>query len=314
MVKYSLDYHPAAPNIKPMLNHRRQLRWTHNVVAPLVIAGLVAAAHAEAGPPAATAGSYAPVNGLKLYYEIHGPSQAAAPPLVLLHGGGSTIATSFAKLLPRLAGHRRVIAFEQQGHGHTADVVDRPFDFERSADDAAALLKFLKVGQADFLGYSNGGTIALQIAIRHPGLVRKQVLVSATFKRDGLPPPFWEGMKHATLASMPIELREAYLHAAPHPEQLQSFHDKSVRRMLEFKDIPAPTVRSVAAPTLIMVGDADVVRPEHAVELFRLLPHAELAILPATDHMTMVAWTAAQTSMIETFLDAGLGALAAPAP
>ncbi len=243
--------------------------------------------------------SYASVNGLNMYYEIHGSGQ----PLVLLHGGGSTIETSFGRVLPSFAKTRQVIAFEQQGHGHTADV-DRPFSFEQSADDAAALLRHLKIEKADFFGYSNGGSIALQIAIRHPNLVRKLIVASAMFKRDGLYPEIWESMKHATLESMPKELREAYLKVAPHPEQLHTFHDKCVKRMLEFKDWQAEDIQSIDAPTMIMIADADIVRPEHAVEMFRLLPHAQLAVLPGTDHITLVKRADWQVSMIEAFLNA----------
>jgi pimeloyl-ACP methyl ester carboxylesterase len=248
-------------------------------------------------------GHYAPVNGLKMYYEIHGVSDGRTPPLVLLHGGGSTIETTFGKFLPLLAKNRQVIAFEQQGHGRTADV-DRPFTFEGSADDAAALLQYLRIERADFFGYSNGGTIALQIAIRHPKVVRKLIVASANFRRDGLYLQFWEGMKHAKLAEMPAELREAYLEVAPHPEQLQSFHDKSVRRMLDFRDIPTVAIHGIEAPTMVMCGDADVVRPEHAVEMFRVLPHAQLAIIPATNHMTFVKNVVPAAGMITAFLDA----------
>src|SRR5262245_6839298 len=119
-------------------------------------------------------GRYASVNGLRMYYEIHGVANDRTP-LVLLHGGGSTIDTSFGNVLPALARTRRVIAFEQQGHGHTADV-DRPFSFEQSAEDTAALLKSLKIERADFFGYSNGGNIALLMGIRHPEMVRKLVV------------------------------------------------------------------------------------------------------------------------------------------
>jgi pimeloyl-ACP methyl ester carboxylesterase len=252
---------------------------------------------------AAPAGHYAPVNGLRMYYEIHGPDDGRTPPVVLLHGGGSTIETSFRPLLPRLARGRRVIAFEQQGHGHTADV-DRPFTFEQSADDTAALLRFLKVERADLLGYSNGASIALQVAIRHPTLVRKLVVVSGMYRRDGLPPAFWEGMKHATLDSMPAELKQAYLAVAPHPEQLQTFHDKSVQRMLSFKDWPPQAIQRIEAPTLVMVGDADVIRPEHAVAMFRLLPHGQLAVLPGADHLAITRWPEGQAAMVQAFFAA----------
>jgi pimeloyl-ACP methyl ester carboxylesterase len=286
-----------------MLNHQSLASIT--LSALLLTAGGARPAHAagEAADHRAGPGKYAPVNGLQMYYEIHGTARASGPPLVLLHGGGSTIGTSFGKVLRRLAAHRQIVAFEQQGHGHTADV-DRPFTFEQSADDAAALLQFLKIERADLLGFSNGGSIALQIAIRHPALVRRQIIASAMFKRDGLPPQFWEAMKGAKVENMPLELREAYLRVAPHPEQLQSFHDKCAARMLQFKDWPASDMRAIVARTLVMVGDADVIRPEHAVEMFRVLPHAELAILPATTHMTMTDWNDQQVAMIERFLDA----------
>ena len=272
---------------------------------PVVAVALMTVASAERAPaqePASngtnTKGSYASVNGLHIYYEIHGRGR----PLVLLHGGGSTIDTSFGRVLPSFAKTRLVIAFEQQGHGHTADV-DRPFTFEQTADDTAALLRYLKVERADFFGYSNGGSVALQMAIRHPELVRKLVVASAMFKRDGLNPEFWESMEHATPESMPAELRDAYLRVAPHPEQLRTFHDKSVKRMLEFKDWRPEDLQSIVAPTMVMIGDADVVRPEHAVQMFRLLPHAQLAVLPGTDHMTIVKRADWQVSMIEAFLD-----------
>jgi pimeloyl-ACP methyl ester carboxylesterase len=249
---------------------------------------------------------YAPVNGLKLYYEIHGRADAQTPPLVLLHGGGSTIETSFGSVLATLAKTRQVIAFEQQGHGHTADVPERPFTFEQSADDTAALLGHLKIEKADLWGYSNGGSIAMQTAIRHPKLVRKLVIASAMYTRAGMPAGFWESMKHASLDRMPKELKKAYLAVAPRPEDLQSFHDKCAARMAEFQDWPASSLKSIAAPALVLTGDADVVLPEHAVEMYRLLPHAQLAILPGTDHAMLVKRAAWQVSMVEAFLDAPL--------
>lgn len=244
--------------------------------------------------------AYARVNGLDFYYEIHGSGR---PSLVLLHGGDPTIETSFAHLLPALAKKRQVIAFEQAGHGRTADR-SGPFTFEDSADDTAALLNHLGIAQADFFGYSNGGTIALQIAIRHPRIVRKLVIMSANYRRDGMYPEFWDGMRNATLASMPAEYQKAYKRTSPHPEQLQSYFEKSTRRMLEFKDIPDETIRSIHAPALIIAGDRDVIRPEHAVGLQRLLSGSQLAILPNTDHMQMVERTASLVPMIESFLDA----------
>jgi pimeloyl-ACP methyl ester carboxylesterase len=248
-------------------------------------------------------GKYGSVNGLKMYYEIHGRAQGDSPPLILLHGGGSTIETSFGKVLPALAKTRQVIAFEQHGHGHTADV-DRPFTFEQSAEDTVALLRYLKIRKADFFGYSNGGHIALEIAIRHPDVVRKLVVESAMFTRDGSDPGFWESFKHAKQDDMPAELREAYIRAAPHPEDLPTFFAKSVQRMLDFKGWTPEDIRSIDAPTLVVIGDHDIVRPEHAVLMFRLLPNARLAVLPGTDHMTIVNLSDWLVSMIEAFLNA----------
>ena len=247
---------------------------------------------------------YAPVNGLRIYFEIHGVAQPAQPPLVLLHGGGDTIQTSFGRVLPALARERQVIAFEQQGYGRTADIADRPFSFEQSADDTAALLEYLHIEKADLFGFSNGGTIALQVAIRHPKVVRKLVVASALVKRDGAYSWLWDVMDNAKLENMPQELQEAYLKVAPQPENLRMMHDKAAQRVRDFKDIPADAIRSIAAPTLVVVGDADVIRPEHAVEIFRLLPHAQLAILPGTDHMQVTARTGWLVPMIGGFLDA----------
>jgi pimeloyl-ACP methyl ester carboxylesterase len=247
---------------------------------------------------------YAPVNGLRIYFEIYGVATPAQPPLVLLHGGGDTIQTSFGQILPALAAERQVIAFEQQGYGHTADIADRPFSFEQSADDTAALLEYLHIEKADLFGFSNGGTIALQVAIRHPQVVRKLVVASALVKRDGAYPWLWDAMANAKLENMPQELREAYLKVAPQPGNLRMMHDKAVQRMRDFKDIPADAIRSIAAPTLVVVGDADVIRPEHAVETFRLLPHAQLAVLPGTDHMQVTTRTGWLVPMIGEFLDA----------
>jgi pimeloyl-ACP methyl ester carboxylesterase len=250
---------------------------------------------------------YVPVHGLDIYYEIHGAANRTSPPLVLLHGGGDTIRTSFGHVLEAFARDRQVIAFEQQGFGHTADIADRPFSFVQSADDTAALLKHLQIGQADLFGFSNGGTIALQVAIRHPQAVRKLVAASGFFQREGSSYPwFCGGFATATLENMPTELRDAYLEAAPHPEKLQSFFDKCVQRMRNFEDIPAEALRGITAPTLVVVGDADVMRPEHAVELFRLLPHAQLAVLPGTDHMALMRRASSLVPMVSEFLDAVL--------
>ena len=227
---------------------------------------------------AQTKSGYASVNGLKMYYEIHG-SDSTKPPLVLIHGGGSTITTTFGTVLPLLEKQRKLIAVELQGHGHTADV-NRPESFQQDADDIAELLRQLNITQADFFGFSNGASTSLQIAIRHPMIVRKLVVVSGAFKKSGFPPQFWDGMKQATLENMPAKLKEEYLKVAPNPKDLINMFTKDLNRMLEFKDFKTEDVRSIKAPTFIINSDQDVVLPEHAVEMFRLIPHSKLAILP----------------------------------
>jgi pimeloyl-ACP methyl ester carboxylesterase len=248
---------------------------------------------------------YAPVNGLRMYYEIHG-EKGQAPPLVMLHGGGSTIKTSFEHILPALAKTRQVIAFEQQGHGHTSDVADRPFSFDQSAEDTIALLRYLNIEKADFFGYSNGGHIILQIAMKNPDVVRKMIIESAMFNREGSDPAFWESFKNAKLDDMPEELRNAYLQAAPDPKNLPSFFAKSVQRMLNFKGWRSEEIQSIKIPTLILIGDHDLVRPEHAVLMFHLISNAQLAILPGTDHMSIVNRSDWVIPMIENFLDSPL--------
>jgi pimeloyl-ACP methyl ester carboxylesterase len=218
------------------------------------------------------------VNGIDIYYEVHGSGDGT--PLVLLNGGGSTIDSNFGRVLPFLARTRRVIGLDEQGHGRTSDR-DGPITFEGSADDVAALLRELRVPHADLLGFSNGGTVALQVAIRHPQLVRKLVFASSFTRREGAQPQLWEFMKQADITNMPQALKDAFLAVTPDPEKLKTMHDKDAARMVGFTDLPDAAVRGVGVPTLIITGDRDAVRLEHAVELARLFPDARLLVLPA---------------------------------
>jgi len=166
-----------------------------------------------------------------------------------------------------------------QAHGRTSDR-EKDLSFEQDADDIATLLKNLKVDKADFFGFSNGGTTTVQIAIRHPEIVDKIILGSALCKRDGVPEQFWDFMKQATLANMPEQLQEAYIKVAPNPNALQIMHDKDAKRVVNFKDIPDEQIESIKAPTLIIIGDQDIIKPEHAIEMKRLIVNSELAIIP----------------------------------
>ena len=235
-------------------------------------------AHARTREAASPRSGYADVNGLHMYYELHG---AGGTPLVLIHGGGSTIGTNFGRVLPLLSRTRRVIAVEVQAHGHTRDI-DRPFTFEQDADDVAALLDSLHVRKADILGFSNGGTTALQIAIRHREKVNRLVIASSNYKRDGMVDGFWDAMQKGTYADMPQPYKDAYLKINPSQEGVHAMHDRDAKRMLAFRDIRDESIKAIQAPALVVDGDRDVVRVEHALQLSRLLPHARLAILPGT--------------------------------
>src|SRR5918999_859968 len=231
----------------------------------------------SAAPSKPLENGHAPVNGIQMYYEVHGRREGV--PLVLLHGGGSTIEVTFGRVLPVFASSRRVIAVEEQGHGRTTDR-DQPVTFETSADDVAALLRHLKVDKADLFGFSNGASIALQVAIRHPHLVRKLIFASSVTKRDGAQPQLWKFIEQADFSNMPQPLKDAFLRVNPDVQKLRTMHDKDAARMQSFKDVPDDLVRSVRAPTLIVIGDQDLVKPEHAVELTHLIQGARLLILP----------------------------------
>jgi pimeloyl-ACP methyl ester carboxylesterase len=245
----------------------------HDMAKTLLLVGLLLVS----ADSAAIESGHAPVNGIRMYYEVHG--EGGGVPLVLLHGGGSTIESTFGRILPFLADDRRVIALEEQGHGRTSDR-DAPVRFESSADDVAALLRHLKVEQADLFGFSNGASVALQVAIRHPQLVRKLVFASAMTKRDGAHPQLWEFMEKAEFSNMPQPLKDDFLRVNPDERQLRTMHDKDAERMRNFEDVPDERVRSLRARTLIVVGDRDVVRLDHAVELTHLMPGARLLVLP----------------------------------
>jgi len=218
---------------------------------------------------------YSEVNGLKMYYEIYGEGK----PLVLIHGGGSTIQTTFGRVIPLLAKQRQLIAVELQAHGRTSDR-DSEVSFEQDADDVATLLKNLNILKADIFGFSNGGTTALQIAIRHPELVDRIIAASALCKRNGVPSQFWDFMEQARLENMPEQLKEGYKKVAPDTSGLQIMHDKDAKRMVDFKNISDEKIKSIKAPTLIIIGDKDVITPEHAIEMHRLIANSELAIIP----------------------------------
>ena len=218
---------------------------------------------------------YSDVNGIKMYYEIYGEGK----PLVLIHGGGSTIQTSFGKIIPLLAKTRKVIGVELQAHGRTSDR-NTPISFEQDADDVNTFLKNLNINKADVLGFSNGGNTTMQLAIRHPEVVDKIIVASAFYKRDGMGPGFWNFMKEGTINDMPKTLKEEFLKVTPDSAKLQNLFEKCSKRMLEFEDWDDEQLRSIKAKTLIVAGDKDVATPEHYVAMYRLIPNCELMVIP----------------------------------
>jgi len=266
-------------------------------------------------------GHYASIHGLELYYEIHGEIHGEQKPLILLHGGlGST--EMFADPLPQLSSTRQVIAVDLQAHGRTADI-DRPLSLESLGDDIAALIRHLGLGQADLMGYSLGGMAALQTAIRHPETVRRLVVVSIPFKRNGWFPEVLEGMKgvRAEAAEMmrPSPVGQNYVRVAPRPQDFPQLLEK-VGQMLGRDYDYTEGVKTLKMPVLVVAGDTDSLSPAHAAEFFGLLGggkqdagwdgsgiicRSRLAILPNTTHYNSFA-SPLLVPIVSDFLNAPL--------
>jgi pimeloyl-ACP methyl ester carboxylesterase len=249
---------------------------------------------------------YAPVKGLQMYYEIHGRGE----PLVVLPGAYMTVEL-MGDLVPALATGYQVVVVEFQGHGHTADI-DRPFSYEQFADDTAELLGHLGIPRADVYGYSLGGGVALQLGLRNPGRVRKLVLASASCSSEGLYPEVAAGMQNISPELFDgTRWRQAYNRTAPDPSSFPTLVEKVKKLDLTPFDWP---IDELAAPALILVGDSDGTRLEHAVEMFRRLgggvfgdlapelPASQLAILPGTTHLGMLERADWISRMVTTFL------------
>lgn len=218
---------------------------------------------------------YSEVNGLKMYYEIYGSGY----PLVLIHGGGSTIQSSFANIIPLFARNHMVIAMELQAHGRTNDR-ETDLSFEQDADDVAILLQNLKISKADFLGFSNGGHTAIEIALQHPSIVNKLIIASAFYNRNAVDPLFWDGFDHVILSDMPEILRDDFLRVNNDEAALLNMFNKDVQKMKFFKGWTREQMQSINVPTLVINGNQDVGSVEHSVEMYRLIPGCQLAIVP----------------------------------
>ncbi len=255
--------------------------------------------------------TYAPVNGLNMYYEAHG----SGDPVLLLHGSFMTITNNWTQWIGELSKTRKVIAIEMQGHGRTADI-NRDFSYENLADDVAALLDHLKIPSADLIGYSMGGGVAMQCAIRHPQKVRKVVSISAAFFHDGLVKEALDAFPQIAADAFkgsPIETE--YKKLSPTPDAFPTFVKRVVAMALKPYDFGADKLKATKAPMFFIHGDADGVRLEHISEMFRLKggeihgdlrprSTSRLAILPDTTHITLMERVAVIVPMVNDFFDA----------
>jgi pimeloyl-ACP methyl ester carboxylesterase len=255
---------------------------------------------------------YAPVNGLRMYYTVHGTGD----PLVLLHGGVMA-SESWEPLLAEFTQNRQVITADMQAHGRTADI-DRPLRSEYMADDVAALLEHLDIGKADLVGYSMGGGVAFQTAIRHPALVGKLVVISTSLKRDGWYPEGQAAFDQMT-ANAPLmgeQMKQSPLAAIyPNVDWVQTF--AKIGEMMSHEYDWSAATAALSHPTMLIFADADALRPEHIVEFYRLLgggqrdggldgsgrPSGRLAILPGTTHYDILGFPGL-AAMVTSFLDA----------
>jgi pimeloyl-ACP methyl ester carboxylesterase len=257
----------------------------------LVVAGVVSAAEPS--------GRYADVNGVKLYYETHGEARDRVRPLVVLHG-----AFGWAHSFPILGKHRQLIVVELQGHGHTS-LGRRPMSFESMADDVAGLLAQLKIVRADVFGYSMGGNVALALAMRHPEAVGKVAVNGANFRsvEEAFEPANFQQMQNLPDNFAPAPLKGHYDQVAPDAKQWPALVRAVKKMLLEFKGFSPEQMRSIKAEVLVTQGDRDGIRPEHGVEMFRLIPHAQLAIFPKGDHFMIFVHPEKLQSTVVAFLD-----------
>ena len=260
-----------------------------------------------------------PINGLQLYHEAHGDLGGSETVPLLLVPGAFMSTDSMRQWVAAFAAQRPVIIFDQQGHGRTADT-SRTMSYEQFGDDAAALLHALEIEHADVMGYSQGGGVALQLALRHPQLVSKLIVLSATYRQDGWYPSVLRGLGDLSadfFTDTPVG--EAFRQHTADPEAFDAYIQKMKVLGIEDQNISDAQMRSIQAKTMVIVGDADAVRPEHALAMFKLrgggdeeaaatgaistVPKARLVVLPATSHVSISGTVTVLEPMITAFLD-----------
>jgi pimeloyl-ACP methyl ester carboxylesterase len=256
----------------------------------LAVANQPQQAPAQPTKPAEKKTGYAPVNGLKMYYEITGGGK----PAVYIHP-----VVGHCGLIPGLTGNRQWIAMDLQGHGRTADI-DRPMTCEQHADDIAALLKHLKIEEADFFGDSFGGTIAVMMAVRHPQFVRRVVSHGGSL----VPYPGTAGDRPSPDAEFVKWQREEYQKVAPDPKQWPTLFDKATKSLFAWKGLSADQLKAIKAPVLIACGDHDLIPVERCAEWSRMIPNAQLAVIPDASHFVHFSEPEKLLPTVAAFLDA----------
>lgn len=278
-----------------------------NSILLTLIMFMMAVSYAQQKP---SSSGYAPVNGLKLYYETYGEG----PPLVLIHGSFMNISMNWGQLIPELSGSHKVIAMELQGHGRTADI-DRPYSYAALADDIAGLLKYLKIDKADVAGYSFGGAIAYQLAMAHPQLVKKLIIISAVYKTAGWLPQVQETIKGLTpeaLAQTP--LKQAYDALAPDPSHWAAYITKMSNYVKQGFDLGDDNIKHISSPVLLIMGDNDGSDLQYTARTYQLLgggiagdlgelPKSQLAIIPGVSHVSLMMQTSKLAGLILPFIE-----------
>lgn len=274
----------------------------------------LAATKGSAMTSKATSG-YATVDGLRIYYETYGGPLAGATPMVLLHGGAMTIETAFAAdFIPRFSRARPVIAIEQQGHGHTGDR-SGPMTLDRMVDDTSGVLAHLGVGRAHLLGHSLGAMIATGMAVRHPGQVASLIAISGTYNLDGMIPGIVAIQRDPTLTPSPEVIpllptqadftswKAAFERDNPGPGSFEEVLGRLNQMLTHWEGWTPAQLAAIRAPTLLAIGDNDFTRIEHAAEMMRLIPGAQLAVLPGTTHMNITT----RGPWLEPLIEARIG-------
>jgi pimeloyl-ACP methyl ester carboxylesterase len=260
----------------------------------LVVLACVDAASAPASEPAH---AYAEVNGLHMYYEIHGKGR----PILLLHGGIADD-SFWSRTIPVLEKDHQVIAPEQMGHGHTADLPSREFSYAQMAEDTAALLVQLHVASVDVVGWSDGGIVGYLLAINHPQLVRRLVTSGSNVDPEGLPPPKADEVKPEQLPQM---FRDEYERVSPDgPQHYPVFVKRVAAMWRRYPYVERSKLAGIHCPTLIIVGDHDFIPVEPALHIAQAIPGAQLMVVPGAGHGTFINKPELMNLAVLEFLDA----------